>query len=372
MHDYSVPGTRRILIAVLVLCTAGSRIAAEEGAPDITLRYAEEFRVTRLQGCTEVRVGRDRRYLLVPRGGTVPGGSEDALVIRTPVRRVAVFSGVPLSSFGLLAKECVVAAVERYGEVAPEEIRKGIAAGEIAELQPGEYPDMGLLLDLEPDAVLVTPETGEPVRKWLLELNLPVLVYRGAEEAHPLGTAEWITLTGLLTGREEEAAGIFDFVASEYNRLKSRAGEDGPLVVAGAPAGDAWTAPGEESLTARLIADAGGRYLWSGRRGRGHVRIPLEEALEIARHAEVWIRPGEDWESYADALEADEGIADFASFQGGRTYTGGKRKTATGANDLDDTGSIVPSSVLADLVRIFFPGRLEDGGLTYFEGLTWE
>ncbi|MFW5769193.1 MAG: ABC transporter substrate-binding protein [Spirochaetota bacterium] len=373
---------RLTVVFTALLLTAAAAVA------DAEIEYARGFSAVRRENYTIVRVRPSREageapagevYVLVPEDAEIPNGFENALIIRTPAERVTVFAGVPLSPFVLLNEAGSLAGVGRYREVTPPGIRERIEEGRIKEFMPGGKPDLAGLLDLSPTLVLISPETDKDIRRRLLELNFPVVIHRGGEEPDPLGRAEWIKFTALFLDRARAAEELFDYIEAEYLRLRDTAQRAAPaeaaervLVAAGTPGPEYWEAPGGGSRTARLIADAGGRYLWADRKGAETVRLPMETALEEAKDADVWILPDTGWNTFSDAAAADERTAELKPFLTGRIYTGTKRLTAAGGNDAGDTGIAVPSLLLADIIRILYPKTLPEEELTFYKRLKWE
>ena len=364
---------------------AGPPELGEETAQDYfparaEIEYAEGFTVNYHKNYKVVRVTRPRpeatrtfTYLLVQRGTPVPRGYSNALVIRVPVKRFVSMGSAYLASMVLLESLETLVGVDKYGYVTSSKVWEMIESGEVAEITPEERPDMGMLLDLSPDLVMTASVGGEwDFHDWMMELNMPVVINGEWVETHPLGRAEWMKFIALFLNKEEEAKELFDYIESEYLRLKSLASGETPTVFTGTPYRGTWGVPGGESYMARLIEDAGGDYLFSEREGTGSVQLPVEEVLEKAADADVWINAGWGWETFSDALEADERFAELNAFQTGRVYTNEKRVTAAGSNDYWETGVTVPSLILADLIRIFHPELLPDHEFYFYEKLVWE
>ena len=349
------------------------------------IEYAEGFSVEYHNNYKVVRVTRPRpeatrtfTYLLVRRGTPVPRGYSGASVIRVPVERFVSMGSAYLASLVLLESLDTLVGVDKFGYATSPKVWELIEEEKVAEITPGERPDMGMLLGLSPDLVMTASVGGEwDFHDWMMELNLPVVINGEWVETHPLGRAEWMKFIALFLNKEEEAKELFEYIESEYLQLKSLAAGEAaqaelPKIFTGAPYRGTWGVPGGESYMARLIEDAGGDYLFSEREGTGSLQLPVEEVLEEAADADVWTNAGWGWETFSDALETDDRFAELKVFQTGRVYTNEKRVTAAGSNDYWETGVTIPSLILADLIKIFHPELLPDREFYFYKKLTWE
>lgn len=65
-----------------------------------------------------------------------------------------------------------------------------------------------------------------------------------------------------------------------------------PSVMLNVPYGDSWFMPSTQSYVARLITDAGGRYIYQKNTGNASIPIDLEEAYLLASDADMWLNVG--------------------------------------------------------------------------------
>ncbi len=190
--------------------------------------------------------------------------------------------------------------------------------------------------------------------------GLPYAVDAAWTEATPLGRAEWIKFTAAFFDREPEANRLFDRIAARYEELRAIAVgvERRPTVLVGTPFQGTWHVSGGAAYQARLIADAGGAYLWADDPTTGSIPLDFESVYARGLDAEVWIHPY-GWHTLADGVRADERMADFAAWKSGRVYNNDARINAAGGNDYWETGSLRPDLVLADLIEILHPGLID-------------
>ena len=127
-----------------------------------------------------------------------------------------------------------------------------------------------------------------------------------------------------------------------------------PRVMLNAPYGDTWFMASTGSYVARLIADAGGDYLYRRNTGDTSLPIDLEEAALLLSEADVWIHAG----SFAtlDELRARlPKLADVRCVRAGSVWNCDRRTNAAGGNDYWESGIVHPDLVLRDLILIFHP-----------------
>ena len=188
----------------------------------------------------------------------------------------------------------------------------------------------------------------------------PYAVDAAWTEATPLGRAEWIKFTAAFFNREVEANRLFDRIAARYEELSTlvRTVEHRPTVLVGTPFQGTWHVSGGAAYQARLIADAGGAYLWADDPTTGSIPLDFESVYARGLDAEVWIHPY-GWHSLADGIKADQRMADFAAWKSGRVYNNDARINAYGGNDYWETGSLRPDLILADLIEILHPDLID-------------
>jgi iron complex transport system substrate-binding protein len=351
--------------------TCDDPLAGVEIAPAdrVVNRYARNFTIEYEARRKRVTVQNPWRnaelaltHLLVPCGDPAPEVVERQTVVRIPVERAATTSTTELPHFTALGILDRLAGHDRLDYVWEPEIRQRIEAGQVAEIGDGARLDAEALLALRPDLVLAN-SIGDPehdVFGMLDRAGLPYAVDAAWTEATPLGRAEWIKFTAAFFNREAEANRLFDQIAARYEELSeiARGVEERPTVLIGTPFQGTWHVSGGASYQARLIADAGGAYLWAADRTSGSMPLDFESVYAKGLNADVWIHTY-GWHTLADALRADERMAHFAAWKSGRVYDNDARVNGHGGNDFWETGSSRPDLVLADLIEIFHPGLID-------------
>ncbi len=347
-----------------------------------TLEYAEGFTLDYFKHYKVVTVGipwpdakEGFRYLLVQCGTPTPEGFADAQVIEIPIRTIAVLSSthIPhLESLGALDRLIAVSTHKNlYSPVA----RKMVAEGKVAEVGRGPSINLEAILDLRPDVVMAVGHDQPQYNSHPLLQKAGIRVAINAEyvESTLLGRSEWLEFTAAFLNRDGLAQRQFAAAVERY-RAHAASVWDIPLahrpsVFGGFLHRDVWYAPGGDSYIARLVADAGGAYLWAGDGHRASIPVSLEAVLARAGDADVWFTTGLDWFDRADLLAANEHYGAFKAFRAGRVYNNNARLNELKANDYWETALLEPDVHLADIIKILHPERLPEHQLKYYRRL---
>ena len=234
------------LALLLSACTSGSSPASTPAGPaergsrtevqrsgltverSLELQYAEQFSVDYCEGgCALIRIGDENEYLVVPEGVPVPAGlPETVVVLQQPLEHIYL---VATSAMDLFCALDGVESIRLSGTDADgwyiDEVKEAMERGEM--LYAGKYsaPDYELIhaeqcdLAVESTMIYHNPEVKEQLER----LGVPVLVERSSYESSPLGRMEWLKLYGVLLGREEEAAAIYQ---QELDSLRNVIGQE--------------------------------------------------------------------------------------------------------------------------------------------------
>lgn len=223
--------------------------------------------------------------------------------------------------------------------------------------------DFEALLALECDLVLLYGVNGScSMEPKLRELKIPFLYVGEYLEENPLGKSEWMVPLGELLNCRERAEASFGEIPERYNALKERvlqAQKPAPKVMINTPYADSWFMPSTKSYIARLIADAGGEYLYRANQTSRSLPIDLEEAALLSLEADIWINAG-------SALTLEEfkrelpKFAEIPCVRRGAVCNCNGRLNPSGGNDFWESGAVRPDLVLRDLVKLFHPELVEE------------
>lgn len=373
-------GALSLILLLLSSCGGKETQGREETmiAGDSLIRYAEGLRISRSEGVTLVDISDPTkpesevyRYALVPRG-TDAGGEipEGYMPIEVPVRRVIVMTTLQLSNFIKLDAVDRVVGMPSTHFLFNQKMLDRLAEGKARRIGIEGNFDSELIMALEPDLILVSPfkRGGYDALK---ELDIPLLTFLGYKETSPLGQAEWIKLTALLLGKEDQAEQTFDRIEQRYHQLQSLITPDlpRPKILSGELHGGNWYVVGGESYLAHLFRDAGGDYFLRDNKESGGFYLDFETVYSQAADADFW-RITNNYKgdySYDVLARTDARYRDFRAYK--------ERKVLycnLSERPFYEGSPVEPEVVLADLIHAFHPELLPDHTPVYYDLLTRE
>ena len=360
-----------ILAAVLLSSCGGQMRSSADGGDTVRFRYAQLLSLVRYQGYTVATISHPWRqnavlhqYVLVPADSVVPEGLPEGTLIRTPLRRSVVFTTVHCSLLSMLHREGSVAGVADLKYIKAPFVQAGVDSGRIMDCGDGMSPVIEKIIDLHPDALLLSPFENSGGYGQLSEIDIPIVECAEYMEASPLGRAEWVRFYGMLYGCEHEADSLFALVDSSYNALKKlTANSQKPKANIDKVTGSVWYVPGGRSTIGRMLADAGADYPWASDEHSGSVALPFETVLERAGECDVWLLrySGQQPLTRQQLLSEHRGYNQFRAFREGRVY---------GCNvELSmfyEESPFRPDLLLSDFIRILYPDALPHHELRYY------
>lgn len=213
-----------------------------------------------------------------------------------------------------------------------------------------------LLVAQQPDIVLLYGVTGAcTMESKLDELGIPYIYVGEYVEEDPLGKAEWLIALAEIVGLRQQGLTYFAELPQRYEQLKSIAAvaqTPAPKVMLNTPYADSWFMPSTTSYIARLIADAGGDYIYQQNTSNHSLPIDLEQAALLTTQADIWLHV-ENINSLDDLRRQLPKFAHMPCVQRGEVYNCDKRRVAGGGNDYWESGVVHPDVILRDLIKIF-------------------
>ena len=229
-----------------------------------------------------------------------------------------------------------------------------------------------LLVAQRPDIVFLYGVTGAcTMQSKLDELGIPYIYIGEYVEQDPLGKTEWLIALAEIVGCREQGILYFSQVPQRYNHLKAIAAaatSPQPKVMLNTPYADSWFMPSTTSYLARLIADAGGDYIYKKNTSNHSQPIDLEEAALLTTEADVWLHV-ESVSSLQDLCNQYPKFAQMPCVQRGEIYNCDKRRMLGGGNDYWESGVVQPDVILRDLIKIFHPEFESDKEFVYYRKL---
>jgi iron complex transport system substrate-binding protein len=110
-------------------------------------------------------------------------------------------------------------------------------------------------------------------------------------ETSALGRAEWMRFYGMLTGKENTADSLFAAIEHNYKTIvnENNKQKKHPKVLTERVTNGVWYCPGGNSSMAKLIKDAGGKYIFADNNQSGSLNLSPEMVINKSTDADVWL-----------------------------------------------------------------------------------
>lgn len=328
----------------------------------ITLRYAQgfdieyfnDYKLLSVKKTTQNGQSLLKRYALISDSlQKLPAGLEVDEIIRTPVERVICLSATHAGMINHIGKLQTIQAVSGnffYNN----DIARQISTKAIETIGYDGQLNFEKIIELQPDVVFFydVNAAGAAAAQKLKTLGISVVYNTDFMETHPLGKLEWLLYVAAFYDLEEQYLTEIEQITTNYVSISQLAGNaDKPKVLINAPWQGIWYVPGGQTYMARLIADAGGDYIWKNAT-LDVLPLNTERVYSLAGEADIWLNTGVA-KTQADLLKIDSRIIDFKAFRQQQVYNNNLRVSANGGNDYWETGVLRPDWVLKDLMHIF-------------------
>ena len=364
-----------LLLLLCVGCKTKDRSQSDKSGATVAMRYAEQIQIDSCDGYWSVRVRNPwdtakilHTYILVEQGRELPDNLPSGTLVRTPLRKSLIYSSVHCSLLVELdALDCIGGVCDLQYIYHPA-VRTRCAEGRIVDAGNAMSPDLEKVIDLHPDAVLLSPFENSGGYGRIEKLGIPIIECADYMETSPLGRAEWMRFFGLLFGRKQQADSLFAEVEKRYASLKSLVDTVSvrPTVLSELRNGSAWYTPGGHSTIGRLSADAGAAYVWADDTRSGSVPLSFETVFDRGRNADFWLfKYNETVDKTLTSLRAEYApYAGFRAFQTGRVFA-----CNTGKVPFYEETPFRPDWLLKDLILVFHPECLPGETARYFKQL---
>lgn len=341
----------------------------------LSMRYSRLLSVVKYEHFTRVDVKNPwdtlhslHTYLLVERSQAVPHDLPQGTVVRIPLNKSVVYSSVHCGLIEELGAQHCIAGVCDLRYIALPFIQQACKAGRMADLGSSMNPDIEHLIQLNPDAILLSPFENSGGYGRLDKLDIPLIECADYMESSPLARAEWMRFYGLLYGEYQRADSLFAAVEHRYLSYVDSAAvyTSRPTVFSEMKQGGMWYVPGGESTVGRLFAHAGAQYVFESIPESGSVALSFETVLSKAGNADFWlIKHGGKDKTYADIQADYSPYARFKAFTTRHIY----------ACNVDESGyyeetPFHPDVLLLDLIKIFHPQAFCAVKSRYFRNLA--
>ena len=308
-------------------------------------------------------------YVLVDKNQPLPQELPQGTLVRTPLSKAVIYSSVHcslLKDFGALNS---IGGVCDLKYIKLPEIEEGCRNGTIADVGDGMNPNIEKIIDLHPDAILLSPFENSGGYGRVEKLNVPIIECADYMETSSLGRAEWMRFYGLLFGKKTEADAMFAAVERNYKDLQElvKPISFAPSVMCDLKTSSTWYTPGGNSTIAKLYSDAGANYIFREDTHSGSLPYPFEVIFEKGQQTDFWlIRYNQPVDKTYGELEKE-----FAPYAGFRAF---KELNIYGCNTnrvpFYEETPFHPDWLLKDLIKIFHPSLLEGYELRYYNKLA--
>lgn len=368
-----------IVITVLLLsaCSGRSKTSSVYMPGDtLQLKYAENLSIIEKSNYTVVNLRNPwdtlktlHTYILIDKKEPEPTDLPAGTIVRVPLGKAVFYSSVHCSLINQLGAFESIKGVCDLQYIKLDAIQKGCQEGNIANIGDGMNPDIEKLIDLHPDAILLSPFENSGGYGRIEKLNTAIIECADYMETSALGRAEWMRFYGRLFGKSAQADSIFNEVEKTYRELcdLARNETNKPTVISDLKFGASWYTACGKSTTGRIYNDAGANYVFSDLKGSGSTPLTFETVFDKGCNADFWII------KYNQAKDKTyrELANDYAPYTGFKAY---KERNIYGCNTgktpFYEESPFHPEYLLKDLIKIFHPQLLEDYKPRYFTKLA--
>ncbi len=273
--------------------------------------------------------------------------------------RVAVGSTTHVPYVSALGRVGSITACAHSGQVRDTAFQRLVGSGSVREIAAGDGLDRELLLTLDVQLLFAYP-FGRGEGSTVQGLGIPTVEVSEYLEEHPLGRAEWLRFFGVIFGEERRADSLFAGIRERYESIREDSATTGrPTVLFGSVWDGQWWVPPGNSYMARLIEDAGGRYVFADREGDGNIAVDMETMITLGGSADYWgmIAQITDSATEEDFTQDDARLKAFRSVQRQHLFMGNTRE-----EDLFGQALLEPDIVLGSLRSAMHPGGYYPGG----------
>lgn len=361
-----------IFVLLLSACSGGSKTSShidDTEGDTLCFRYAENISIVKFDKYYKVTLRNPwdtiktlRTYILVERhdnegkdNNIVPGQKfKDATTVNIPIEKAVIYSSVHCSLIDELGAIESIAGICDMKYVNVKNITELYNQGKIADCGEGMNPDIEKIIDIQADAIMLSPFENSGGYGRVENLNIPIIECADYMETSSLGRAEWIKFYGLLAGKAKEADSLFSKVEKEYLQLKELAMnvDKRPTVITEMKYGSAWYVPAGNSTMCKTLTDAGAKYIFDYTEGSGSKPLSFETVFDKGQKADFWLIK---YNQTTDKTYS-ELASDYSPY---KNFDAWKNRKIYGCNtryvNFYEESPFHPEKLLKDLILIFHP-----------------
>lgn len=359
-------------MSLLQSCGGGNTNLPSAGK-EITIRHAANLQMAELEeGVTLVTISNPwdttsllGRYALVEKGRSVTISLPDGTVrIEVPLNRSVVFSGVHTALLNELGALDRVNGMCDVKYIFDPSTKAAVSNGRIEDCGGNTMPNIEKIVSLRPEAVILSPYEKSDDAARFSRTGIKIIEAADYLEPTPLGRAEWMRFYGRLYGKGDEADSLFSVIENSYSTAKESVAQAKikPAVIFDRIYNGVWDAPTSESVTGRLLTDAGGRNPFAEIKGPGPAHFTAEEILYKAGKSDIWmIRHFERNGLTLESLKKDNPVySRLKPYMDGNVY-----EVNTLERSIFEDGAFHPDLILREMIRIIHP-EIDSTPLQYY------
>lgn len=360
------------MLITLASCRGNSTEASYSG-DTIRLKYAKQLQIIKCEDYTVVTLNDPWKqgktlhtYILVPSDKKLPSNLPQGTIVRTPLQRAVITTSVHCGLIMSFGKHNNIKGVCDVKYINIPWIQQQCKDKKIADCGNGITPTLEKIIEINADAILISPFQNSGGYGRLNEWKKPIIETADYMETSALGRAEWMKFYGMLFGAEKQADSIFNDVETKYNHLKqiARTSKIKRSVIIDKINSSVWYVPGGQSTIGQIIADANASYPFSDEKSSGSLALPFESVLEKAGNSDIWlIRYNSPQKAtYKSLLTENSGYAQFKAFKENMVFG-----CNTYSNTFYEDTPFHPDALLRDIIIITHPEITTLGETKYFE-----
>lgn len=371
------------MLTSICSCKGGSTTAAITGGDTIHLKYAERLQIVKYDGYTVVtlfdpwNLGKIlHSYILIPSNKKSINSTKSnqqkllslfpsSTIVNVPIRRAVITTSVHCGLIISLGEKEAIRGICDLRYINIPWIHEQLSHGNIADCGNGMTPTLEKIIDINADAILISPFQNSGGYGRLDDWDKPIIETADYMETSALGRAEWIKFYGMLFGAERKADSLFTEIEKNYNQLKTIAKKSKTYnnVIIDKMNGSVWYVPCGNSTIGRIISDANAGYAFSSNKNSGSLPLTFETILTKAGNSDIWLLRYNSKQpaTYTSLLSENHGYSQFKAF---------KNKQVYGCNTYNNTfyedTPFRPDLLLRDFIIITHPDIKQLGKPRYF------
>ncbi|WP_298642659.1 ABC transporter substrate-binding protein [uncultured Prevotella sp.] len=368
-----------LIIPFLILSCGGNKSAKEDKEGDSLLfKYAKNISIVKYSdGYYVVKLADPwtrgkilHTYILQKKGTKTNTNIKGSTIVNIPLRKALVSTSVHCELVKDISREDCISGVCDAQYIKSEWIQKKLKSGKIADCGNSISPNIEKIIEISPDAILLSPMQNTGGYGKVENLGIPIIELADYMEPTALGRAEWIKFYALLFGGLDEGLHFFDKMQESYLSLKEKASETKtrPTIIMDKQVNGIWYLPGGKSTISQILSDAGTKYVYAQDKSVGSIQKSFESILDSNGNSDIWLmryfKTGDKPMSLKELATENKGYTMFKAYRRSMVYG---CNTAT-YSFFEDT-PFRPDLLLKDIIIIAHPEIKGLGETRYFKKL---